>query len=138
MLHKLEVYKYAFLTALFIAVLSMFPGGQTPKVSIEGLDKIIHFIMYFVLMWFLIQANIKQVIIPKLKGRAILISTIVTVLYGVVIEIIQGTVLVGRSFEWFDILANVTGTISGIGAFLAVFGKPEYYIIRRCKSNIEQ
>ena len=138
MFHKFEVYKYAFVTALLIAVLSLFPGGQTPNVGIEGLDKIIHFIMYFTLIWFLIQANIKQVVILKLKDSAILVGLITAVAYGILMEIIQGVALDDRSFEWFDILANLTGTISGIGVFLAVFGNPRCYIIRRCKSNLEQ
>jgi VanZ family protein len=138
MLHKLEVYRYAFITAVLIAALSLFPGGQTPKVGIEGLDKVIHFIMYFTLTWFLIQANIKQVIILKLKDSTLLVSFIAAVAYGLLMEIIQGAALDGRSFEWFDILANLTGTIAGIGLFLAVFGNPRCYIIRRCKSNVEQ
>ena len=71
------------------------------KISIENGDKAVHFALFFIftLLYFyskLYRNYPNLILIP--------IST------GVLIEILQHLLNGGRTFDWFDILANVLGT----------------------------
>lgn len=86
------------------------PGSGTgPK--IPGIDKIVHFILYFIFTslfftYLLIKPNL-----PNIAKSMILCISIGT-MYGVIIEIIQYYIPY-RSFEFLDILANFAGANAG-------------------------
>jgi VanZ family protein len=72
-------------------------------------DKIVHFLMYFILEVLLIYqldafSNSKKI------GCIFIFS----VVYGFILEIVQLFFLTNRFFEIFDLIANITGALTGI------------------------
>jgi hypothetical protein len=56
-------------------------------------------------------------------GVALAAMAIVLILYGIVIEVLQGMTALDRSAEWWDIVANLLGVGSGTGLSLLLFRK---------------
>lgn len=98
--------------ALIILVLSTVGIGINLSPSlwdIIGWDKLAHAFVYAVLCFLLIKALEKNGITLR---RAIIYSLIISVVYGILMEIIQFTFFPNRYFEIFDIFANIVGAIS--------------------------
>lgn len=89
-------------------------SAPTPDLKIIGFDKLVHFGCYFVLNVLLVATAMehrnKSINRDKAPIIQLLGTTIAAVIYGVVIEFIQD--LVGRSFDFFDIVANSLGAIT--------------------------
>ncbi|MFM2048032.1 MAG: hypothetical protein RI955_578 [Bacteroidota bacterium] len=101
--------KYFILSWLWLAIvtlLSTLPGPYFPKINIINFDKAVHFIMYFcfvsVLLWSMYFNNWKTA-----AFKAFVIAT----LYSILMEIIQGTICIRRSFDVYDIVANTIGAL---------------------------
>lgn len=62
----------------------------------------------------------KQYTYHLLRQKAVIVSLSVSILYGVIIEVIQYTIP-GRQFELLDILANSLGCFTGLGVFYLVY-----------------
>ena len=100
-----------------IIALSLLPPQEFPQVPLfEGADKIVHFLMYFIFSllscWsFKVELKLSRVffIIP------------VTIGWGLLMEIFQFSMHVGRSFSWYDILANSLGVLGGIAVYKLIF-----------------
>ena len=43
--------------------------------------------------------------------------------FGMVLEAIQGTWMSGRTFDWMDVVADVVGAGSSLGVFFVIFGQ---------------
>ncbi|KFB01878.1 hypothetical protein IA57_03110 [Mangrovimonas yunxiaonensis] len=80
----------------------------TPKFS----DKIFHFTAYFVLTVLWVRALFFNFSLPK--KRALLMAVVVAVIFGIIIEVLQMTLTTSRSFDFWDIVSNISG------AFLAL------------------
>ncbi len=109
----LKYYKSLIITIL-ITILSLLPGSDTPKIhfiNIPYLDKYIHFFMYFFLSGIIIFDS-KRVGDRNLKFYLIIITAII--IFGITLESIQENYITGRSGEFFDVIANSTGTIIGL------------------------
>ncbi len=102
------------LWAVVILVLTLIPGNNIP-VARAGTDKIVHFFIFAVLMYFMLRGFKKQSQFPYLAEHFIRTSFIICILYGCMIEIIQIFIPL-RSFDLFDIAANSIGV--GIGYFV--------------------
>lgn len=93
-----------------IAALSLLPPKDLPQVPLfSGADKVIHFMMYFlfsILFCWALKTELNY------SGLVFIIS--VTVGWGILMEYLQLTMHIGRSFSWYDILANSLGVLSGI------------------------
>ncbi len=102
-----------------IGVLSLIQleNAPIPKVSIS--DKSIHTIAYIILngFWLLSLKNTS-----KLVKHSVLTSFFVFV-YGIIIEVMQGTLTVYREFDFFDIIANFIGIIVAFVLFITVLKK---------------
>lgn len=98
-----------------IMALSLLPPQDFPKVELfNGVDKVVHFLMYLifsVLGCWAIKIEIH-------KSRIWLIIPI-TMGWGFFMELMQLEMHLGRSFSWYDMLANCGGVITGI--FLYTF-----------------
>ena len=90
---------------LFIAILHFIrPPDIATFDSLIQLDKLIHFLMFFLLScWFLMVYGDKH--------KIALLSSLV--LYGLLLELMQMEFFIFRSFEWFDWLADSIGVIVG-------------------------
>ena len=72
--------------------------------SLIGIDKLVHFLMFFFLTsWF--------VMIYKYSHKFILLSYLV--FFGLLLELMQMGFFIHRSFEWFDWIADSIGVIVG-------------------------
>jgi len=93
-----------------IVALSLLPPNDLPQVKLfEGFDKIVHFLMYFPLASLLCW-NLKT----EQKGDRILWVIFGAVLWGIFMEFMQLTMHMGRSFSWYDELANFIGVTFGV------------------------
>ena len=93
------------LIVLFLAILHFVkPPDVATFDSLIHLDKLIHFLMFFLSSsWF--------ALIYGEKHKIILISSLV--FYGLFLELMQMQFFIFRSFEWFDWLADSMGVIVG-------------------------
>ena len=86
-------------------------GSLTPSPPSAGNDKVGHFVVYGVLMFWFAQLYARR--LPCAAGFVAL---------GVALEFVQGS-LGYRSFELYDMLANSAGVLLGWGGTL-LLGKP--------------
>ena len=104
---------YSILVALIIMYLSMASShtfDRVPTFNIPHFDKIVHFGMYFSLMLVILIENRNT-----LKNfRQILLIGLASLSYGIIIEIMQSTLTVTRTGDFFDALADLTGIIAAI------------------------
>lgn len=91
---------------VFITALSLVSLKGFIKNSPENGDKYVHFTFYFVLTLLLILNLINKVSIK----RAIVISFVIAVFYGIIIEILQGVLTENRRPELADVLFNSFGS----------------------------
>jgi VanZ family protein len=96
----------SWLWLIIVTILSTLPGPYFPKINILNFDKAVHLFMYFafvsVLLWSMYFNSWKH---PNIK--AFLIATI----YSIIMEIVQGTICIRRSFDIYDIIANTIGAL---------------------------
>lgn len=118
-LHFLKKFSYSIiLTLLIFGVSIMKSDSVLPSYlfGIEHLDKIVHLFMYFTLTSaILLEGYISKSITLRVSNIMILIFAI---LYGGILELIQGVSNCGRSFDFIDIIANSIGTISAYTIFV--------------------
>jgi VanZ family protein len=114
--------------ALLIVVLSFMPGSKFPKVEITNIDLAVHFFFYCVFTFLLIVGNLRQSQFSFLRKQPVLGAFMVSIPYGGMVEIIQGTEFVSRSSEFADFIANSIGSIIGLILFLIIYGSPKNYM----------
>jgi VanZ family protein len=102
-----------------IAFFCLIQASDIPSVNIPlpNLDKIVHifFHLVFTILWFLFfLKQFKETNYLKL----LIISVLLSVFYGIIIEILQGIVTTTRNADIFDVLANVSGALIALSSFL--------------------
>ena len=98
---------------VIILVLSFVHGNRIPEIEFTffEIDKLVHFIIYFILAILMCFAFYSSKNEPFSKRIVIIVAT--GILLGYFIEVIQGNFIKNRFFDVFDILANSSGTILG-------------------------
>jgi VanZ family protein len=105
--------------SLIILWIICMPGSTIPKVpfvNIPHFDKLVHAAIFAVFA-FLLNFGLYRQENPFLKKHHYTISLIIGVIYGLGTEWIQLNFIPGRSGEFFDWVADIAGTISGILMF---------------------
>ncbi|MFA6780486.1 MAG: VanZ family protein [Paludibacteraceae bacterium] len=102
------------LTILYLCIARTLPVENVPK--FEGIDKVVHFLMYVGLAGALCLDHYRQRISFS-SFRMYAWAILFPVLYGGFIEIVQGAFFPPRSAEWADWFCDVAGTL--VGFFLA-------------------
>ena len=103
--------KIAFITSL---ALSIYLGFAL--ISLKH-DKLIHFVTFFILtteFYFIFDTRNKS--LKKLRYITFIICTLVS---GIALEIVQNLVNPSRVFDLNDIIANILGSLSGLGVTYA-------------------
>ena len=101
----------AVLATIIIAVLSL---TAIPKINfgleIKSSDKILHILAYFTLsmVWFLAL----QKKMSNLYSRSFLIFSIV--IYGIILEVLQGGITNYRTGDFYDVIANTIGVLLSV------------------------
>ena len=92
----------AYVTLILVAVLSLMP---VPETAVNVSDKVMHFVVYFILSaGFMVLVRQQSNIVKVAIGL---------VLYGVALEFLQG--LTGyRMMEFLDMVANSSGVVAGL------------------------
>src|SRR3990172_1796044 len=111
--------KWALLWAMLIFVLCMIPGSDLPKISwLEnfGFDKFVHAGLFFVLASLLARGFSKH---KKARSPKI-ITLIICVVYGGLLELLQGALFVERTADIYDFIANSLGSALGLLLFNTV------------------
>lgn len=110
----------ALLITGLIIFLSLVNTKQLPATSIKISDKISHALAYLVLYWSWIAVFRKK----EFFKTAITLFFIL-VGFGILIELLQGTVTDYRTADWKDAVANTTGLLVGFISF-----KPIYKLLK--------
>lgn len=107
----------ALIWTVLVFVLSAMPGKDISNSflgDLIALDKIAHFIFYFVmtLTWSLYMRDIYSIY------KSMIISALLSISFGLTMEIMQKVYFIDRSFDWQDVLANLSGVLIGCILFL--------------------
>lgn len=109
------------LWAAFILVICLMSHRHVPRVTIPHFDKLVHFGLYFILAILTWYGWTRQNFFAALRANTALKIILLLALYGMTIEILQGTLTSDRSFDLWDELANSTGALAGTLAAARVF-----------------
>lgn len=115
---KDKILYIAIACTLLIAYLSL-TKLQPSVVEIDHLDKFEHTFSYAVLTLAWLLGLVKTIENKKLQYSI----GLACMFYGIVIEVLQGTVTTYRSASYLDVLANFVGVIIALAIFKTVFKK---------------
>ncbi|MFY9308927.1 MAG: VanZ family protein [Bacteroidia bacterium] len=108
---------WSMLWALIILILCGIPGRDIPHISFLELlsfDKFVHAGIFMVLVVLTIRGFTLQKNFPKLQASAKAAACISCIVYGGLLEVMQGTLFEGRSADIYDFIANSFGCIVGL------------------------
>jgi VanZ family protein len=113
-------YYKSFIIFLLILIASLIPASEVQKVSwisIPNFDKLIHLGMYFcftsVLIFDTFRARVDFSVL-----KIYVISALTALIYGGLLEIIQGALTKSRSADIFDFLCNTTGALLAVALWM--------------------
>ena len=110
---------------LFLTILLCTPGSRLPKLDWSNkiwLDKWAHIFLFFVLVVLWCRVYLLKKVNTALK-RIFITILILSVIYGVVMEIIQHFLIPFRSFDYGDMIADAIGSAAGYLASVRRFTK---------------
>lgn len=103
----------AWLWTLLILVACLTPSAEIPRVDIPLIDKWTHVVLFGIFSFLWLCAK------PSLSTKWVLSLTIISISFGAIIELLQGTLaFLGRSAEFMDAVADALGGITGIALFM--------------------
>lgn len=109
----------ALLYTIALAVLSLLSSDDLPDVEVEYVDKFVHTIAYALLcfIWYLVLKSFKF-------SKALLVAAAIAIIYGIILEVLQGTLTEGRTLDLYDVLANCIG-VGFISSILIIRNKTQ-------------
>ena len=113
-------FKWVTYWSIFILVLCGLPGSSFPRLAfLDWLrpDKIVHLFLFGVESFLLITAFDQQTLSNKLRRRARFQGVLIAILYGILVEVLQNTIFIGRSGDYRDAIANAIGAFIGLWIF---------------------
>ena len=106
--------KFRFVLSLIylgiLVTLSLMPSKDVPNINLfEGFDKFVHICLYLGFAWLLCWSfHIEK------RTSFYYLILILTFSWGIVMEIFQYEMHLGRAFEILDIISNTSGALTGI------------------------
>jgi len=110
---------YSILVALLLLYLSLTNSEKfqkPPLVNIPFMDKIVHFGMYFLMMSVIIIEHRKNLT----NSRNLFLLALIPLSYGILMEILQSTLTMTRSGDFYDALADAAGIIVSVFLWLMI------------------
>lgn len=98
---------------LIITILTLMPGKDLPKVDIVNFDKVAHLYVFFALNLLYLRWLCKSNTSTKLKFTI----TSICVVYGGLIELLQGTFYTDRYSDPIDFAFNTAGCLLALPAY---------------------
>ena len=94
---------------ILLVLVSFISLDDFAEIEVDKGDKIFHFLVYFMLvvLWYI--ALIEKV--TWSKSKQIIIIAFCSIMFGIIIEILQGSLTSYRAADGFDILANTLGVL---------------------------
>lgn len=89
------------------------PFGSVRIPLFEGADKVVHFMMFFA-MAFAYHFDFRRGKKPVNEARLMGWIFVSLSAFGGLIELAQWKMRMGRSGDWYDLLADIAGTVYGI------------------------
>ena len=118
---RLFTYRIAAVTwFLIMTILFLLPGSSFPRESwLDTLrvDKLAHVGLFAVLVFLCYSAFYPTPL------RPLLLTIILSTIYGLMIEVIQGLWIANRSFDFLDLAADTMGGFAGFFVWLRVYKK---------------
>lgn len=114
-----KLYIIAICITIFIAYLSLIKITSS-KASFANSDKMYHLIAYFTLTFFWLSSYYKK---KKLKTTIVILC----IIYGIIIEALQGICTTYRTADFKDIIANALGCIFALLVFNVILKKSSVY-----------
>lgn len=118
----LELKKIVFGLAIgwtaFIAFLCLVTFNDLPSISVKSADKLVHGMFYFVLvmLWgFYSKLKQNELILAKIAR-----IMVIAILYGITMEVLQGTLTTTRHADMMDVVANTSGAILALIVFIVI------------------
>lgn len=101
------------------------PGSELPKPywDLFEFDKIVHFTLFSILCFSWLNGIFKQSATYKLKVHGTKLILVLSLILGLVLEMMQKVIFVERSFQWTDLIADCIGSLAGTGIFYAIYGQ---------------
>ncbi|HYH57300.1 MAG TPA: VanZ family protein [Anseongella sp.] len=119
------IYAIAWALVIFILCnLELGTSGEEPWYYFEGIDKVVHGGLFFVLSILSSWGFYRQNRYESLSRHAAWYALLVCILYGGLIEILQGTLFTYRSADWLDWAFDTAGALLGLWIFS--FFKKQY------------
>jgi VanZ family protein len=112
--------------AAIIFIAYSIPGqdlNQFDSWDILKLDKLIHFTLFAGFSFLLVNAFIKQKGYRYFHKNARVIAVILSIVYGGVLEFVQGRLFEGRSSDIMDFVANCIGAFGGLFIYKIICGR---------------
>jgi len=122
--YKVKIFQAVFvLWVITITILSLVEPENFTKIDVKNSDKYVHFITYFWLTFLLYLALPKNQL--NLNSR-LLFSFLFSVIYGIIIELLQGLVTVKRQPEIMDVFSNTFGSFIAVLFVLFLLPKVKF------------
>ena len=121
----LRILAPSFVLAVLIVIMHLFPvSGVDPSswLSKCHLDKIVHAFAFALLSLSMSVAFTKLHLFPYKIPVLMLIILVSCTGFGTILEIIQGKLIVGRTADFLDIVADCVGSALAFVAFRGVYG----------------
>lgn len=99
----------AVLYSLALATVCLIKINNLPNVGIYFADKIFHFLVYAVLT--MLWVNTFFYTFKCNKKQSILYASVFSIMFGIIIEALQGRVTVSRHTDVYDAIANTLGVL---------------------------
>lgn len=105
--------------SILLGALSLININDFPKVDMEQGDKIVHLVAYcfMFLVWF----YAFYTSVNRNKKKSIFLAALTAIVFGIIIEVLQGTLTSTRKLDSYDIIANVIGISMGVLILKAYF-----------------
>ncbi|MFN7014646.1 MAG: VanZ family protein [Bacteroidia bacterium] len=112
---------FAIVWASVILILSLLPGEDLPEINFWEIDKLVHALFYAVLCFSTVAAFITQYNFGGNRLYSIFFAISLCILFGLCIEVVQGTFLESRFFDIYDLVANFIGCLLGVIGIIVIF-----------------
>ena len=110
---------YSILVALLLLYLSLTNSEKFQKIplgNIPYVDKLVHFGMYFLMMSVIILEHRRSI----RNSRILFLFALIPLAYGILMEILQATVTITRTGDFYDALADAAGILASVILWLLI------------------
>lgn len=116
-MHKWQWLFLAISYTVALTIISLINLDDFPKLDVDYEDKIFHVLAYGLLnlLWFYTLLNLKIV-------RPVLMAMVFSLVYGIILEVLQGQLTITRKLDIIDVLANSIG-VTIVSLFIVIRNK---------------